>query len=265
MKRILKKLFIACIGLILFASCEELTLSETDFNCPAKDSSFCFEVKSRISWTATVSDTSWLKLSQDAGNGDALIYVYVTINKSFSSPRYGSIEIRTANNFYIVNITQQPAIECGDLGLSVEWATCNIGASNSDEFGDYYLIDQVDKLSNQEWRVPTKEEWRELMERCDWSFTNKNGVKGLGIFSKKTGNGIFLPKVYMRDWWGLYGEQFIIGGHYWSCSHYYGSRLYCFSFYETDERGDNKTAREWCLREVSSEDAACVVRLVRDK
>lgn len=38
-----------------------------------------------------------------------------------------------------------------DLGLSVKWATCNIGAANPGDFGDYYAWGEVD----------TKEEYRQ--------------------------------------------------------------------------------------------------------
>ena len=32
--------------------------------------------------------------------------------------------------------------EAVDLGLSVKWATCNIGASNPEEYGDYFAFGQ---------------------------------------------------------------------------------------------------------------------------
>ncbi len=30
-----------------------------------------------------------------------------------------------------------------DLGLSVKWATCNVGASSEEEFGDYFMWGEV--------------------------------------------------------------------------------------------------------------------------
>ena len=32
----------------------------------------------------------------------------------------------------------EPAMEYVDLGLSVKWATCNLGATKDDEIGNYY-------------------------------------------------------------------------------------------------------------------------------
>lgn len=34
--------------------------------------------------------------------------------------------------------------EAVDLGLSVKWATCNIGASNPEEYGDYFAFGETE-------------------------------------------------------------------------------------------------------------------------
>ncbi|HZK03825.1 MAG TPA: hypothetical protein VFC94_05400 [Bacteroidaceae bacterium] len=92
-----------------------------------------------------------------------------------------------------------------DLGLSVKWASCNLGAENPMDYGDYYrwgeivpntsgLIDGYrhynpskgnfsdlgEDISGTEydaahvrlggkWRMPTKEECEELLSRCVWT------------------------------------------------------------------------------------------------
>ena len=33
--------------------------------------------------------------------------------------------------------------EAVDLGLSVKWAACNIGASNPEEYGDYFAFGET--------------------------------------------------------------------------------------------------------------------------
>ena len=45
--------------------------------------------------------------------------------------------------------------EAVDLGLSVKWATCNVGANTPEEYGEYYTFDEAKKISNSKWRVPT--------------------------------------------------------------------------------------------------------------
>lgn len=131
-----------------------------------------------------------------------------------------------------------------DLGLSVMWATCNVGAlkpsnsglffawgevnSKSDFSWDSYALrtsgsnmynvvffkynsgsvsvlnklELVDDVAHNlwlgDWRIPTKDEFDELINNCVWSWTKIEGVDGYKIVSKKTGfeqNSIFLPAV----------------------------------------------------------------------
>ena len=133
-----------------------------------------------------------------------------------------------------------------DLGLSVLWADCNVGAEKPEEIGarfawgettqkTYYseynykymkaykdlnkwwyskyttnsddpFIDGLTRLSAEDdaaranwggkWRMPTKEEYKELFEKCEWTEDSINGVKGYRITSKVPGytdKSIFLP------------------------------------------------------------------------
>ena len=38
-----------------------------------------------------------------------------------------------------------------DLGLSVKWATCNIGATTPEEYGDYFAWGEVEPKEYYEW------------------------------------------------------------------------------------------------------------------
>ena len=38
-----------------------------------------------------------------------------------------------------------------DLGLSVKWATCNLGATKPEEYGDYYAWGETETKTNYEW------------------------------------------------------------------------------------------------------------------
>ena len=109
-----------------------------------------------------------------------------------------------------------------DLGLSVKWATCNIGASSPEEYGNYYAWGEIDTKSTYtssnsstegvimndisgnvqydaaranwggNWRIPTKAEFEELKNKCSWTWTTQNGVKGYKV-TGTNGNSIFLP------------------------------------------------------------------------
>ena len=118
--------------------------------------------------------------------------------------------------------------EAIDLGLSVKWASWNVGASKPEEYGGYYAwgeIEEKDKYDwssykycdgNKEscypigtdiggteydiahvkwgdgWRMPTRDEINELWSKCTKRWTDINGVEGL-IFIGSNGNSIFLP------------------------------------------------------------------------
>lgn len=131
-----------------------------------------------------------------------------------------------------------------DLGLSVKWATCNIGATKPEEYGDYlawgetepkesydmnhYPWDFVDAANAQwggSWRMPTKEECDELIDKCTWKWTTVNRVNGYKI-TAKNGNWIFLPAVGNR-----YGtSSYSVGsyGSYWSSTVYEGDSFYAY-------------------------------------
>lgn len=154
-----------------------------------------------------------------------------------------------------------------DLGLSVKWATCNVGASRPEDYGDYYMwgetktspeytwatykycegddeekqtkyctkkgwgykkfVDNKTVLEPSDdaacvnwggdWRTPTIQEFRELRNKCDWSWCEMNGIMGYKVTSKVSGyegRFIFLPTG------GYYGGSSIGGkgkkGYYWS-------------------------------------------------
>ena len=84
-----------------------------------------------------------------------------------------------------------------DLGLSVKWATCNVGAKNPGQSGDFYHKNyQGDAAHNEwggSWRLPTVDEWYELMDKCMWTVSAQDGVKGFKIISMVNHNSIFLP------------------------------------------------------------------------
>lgn len=85
-----------------------------------------------------------------------------------------------------------------DLGLSVKWATCNVGARSPEEHGEYYAYDDALQLEKDGKRLPSKLEFRELIDNCDWTWTTRNGVNGYKVTSRKNDNSIFLPAAGVR-------------------------------------------------------------------
>lgn len=95
-----------------------------------------------------------------------------------------------------------------DLGLSVLWATCNIGAYSPESSGSYFTwsnngnLKTLDICGTQndnatavwrgEWRTPTLWEMKELVDKCTWKVTSLNGTKG-SMATGPNGNKIFFP------------------------------------------------------------------------
>ena len=66
------------------------------------------------------------------------------------------------------------------------------------------------------WRMPTDDEWQELIDNCDWTWTARNGKNGYEVKSKANGSSIFLPAAGIRD--GNKLSNAGAYGNYWSGS-----------------------------------------------
>lgn len=133
-----------------------------------------------------------------------------------------------------------------DLGLSVMWAECNIGADRNIDYGNHYAWGEtntkncyfvensktMDKYMHDisgsyendvarqslgsPWRIPTKKEIDELIEECTWTRGEIYGVYGY-IVTGPNGNRIFLPNTGYYSYDELINsEGEIAAGYYWS-------------------------------------------------
>ena len=136
-----------------------------------------------------------------------------------------------------------------DLGLpsGLKWATCNVGASSPSDYGSYFAwgetftkgeytesncrtydrtfgdisgnvgYDAARANWGGSWRMPTKTEYEELLNNCQWTFItmgDHNGYKVIG----PNGNYIFLPAAGYRN--GAILDNSGSYGSYWSSSPY---------------------------------------------
>lgn len=78
------------------------------------------------------------------------------------------------------------------------------------------------------WRIPTKEQTKELNDNCTSEWTNVNGVVGRLFTSTVNGNTIFFPAA------GYYNGTTLTGvrayGFYWNVSYYNASVARAFAF-----------------------------------
>lgn len=159
---------------------------------------------------------------------------------------------------------ESSALEFVDLGLGVNWAVSNLGASDPSATGSlfawgatepvpyydwaYYplckghfnelskynfdpafgsvdgktTLENVDDAASvilgDDWRIPTDEEWRALIEECEWKEGEYNGTKGFYVISRKPGyegNSIFLPFAPSKSGGEIHSSNL---GYYWSAT-----------------------------------------------
>lgn len=215
-----------------------------------------------------LSDGTWNYGVQNVTSGEMY-----QLRGSVNSPR-GSQLVMVVNQLVVEKaqpIEQGPLThkevftpEAVDLGLSVKWASCNVGATKPEEYGEYYawgetekkedyswetykwckgteksmtkyctqkkfgyrkfvdnktVLDPEDDVAHvkwgEGWRMPTKDEFKELREKCIWEWTTQNGVNGYSV-KGPNGNSIFLPAAGHRLGTHLYDRGSY--GYYWSAT-----------------------------------------------
>ena len=139
-----------------------------------------------------------------------------------------------------------------DLGLSVKWATTNVGARTETDFGGYYrygdganefqtmsgtsyyrgqevplasTADTATQVMGSPWRMPTSGECQELINNCTREVVddfNGSGVSGYKYTSKKTG---FTDKYVFFSNSGVYNSN--------------GSNSYSAAWFYTSSKGNN--------------------------
>lgn len=165
-----------------------------------------------------------------------------------------------------------------DLGLpsGILWATSNLGAQRPEESGNYYAwgettpnksyydaitytdpnvsnisgteYDAAYTTSGGKYRIPTYDEFIELMNNCTWEYTQINSINGYKVIGMN-GNSIFFPFVGGKEDGynvGYYENVYSGQGFYVSGTAFpYNSNYNLYLYMDTDPRfgmyGYNKT------------------------
>lgn len=142
-----------------------------------------------------------------------------------------------------------PTPEAIDLGLSVKWASFNLGANSAEKFGSFYAwgetatknsytwanyqhangtaatskdigadisgtnYDAATALWGSDWRIPTKAEITELYQKCTFTAATVNGVNGYTV-KGPSGKTIFMPLAGCSYDGKIYGSGSYT--YYWS-------------------------------------------------
>lgn len=183
---------------------------------------------------------------------------------------------------YAESVGPTDSKEFVDLGLpsGLLWAKTNVGANRPEESGYYYawgettpnksLYDETTytdpNLSNisgteydaayttsgGKWRMPTYNDFIELINYCTWEYTQVNSINGYKVIGAN-GNSIFLPFVGGKEdnynvgysEYGYSGQGFYASGTAFPSEYGYGNKYNWYLYMDTDPRfgmyGYNKT------------------------
>ena len=166
-------------------------------------------------------------------NSDSKVGLYDVVNSAFYYPTAFTLTAGPEVQNTSTNKFGEVA-DVVDLGLSVKWASWNIGALSPEEYGSYFswgetspksdyswstykfgnppnkynstdnkkTLDPSDDaavvLWGDKWRMPTNEEEKELYDKCTWKYTKNNGINGYQV-TGPNGNSIFLPAAGLYD------------------------------------------------------------------
>ena len=107
-----------------------------------------------------------------------------------------------------------------DMGLSVKWATCNVGADSPNDYGNYYAWGETETKSSYDegncetwkkkigdiggtirdvahaewgggWRMPTVAEFEELRHNCIWTWGTLMVIKVIRLGARRPVTGYF--------------------------------------------------------------------------
>ena len=168
-------------------------------------------------------------------------------------------------------------INAVDLGLSVLWADCNVGGDSESPIGGLYgwadpsgektsqnIRDYLDIAGGmyvktpqnisgtqydiatvkwgQGWKMPSKENWKELVDKCKWTKEKAFHVSGYRV-EGPNGNSIFLPNTGLR-----FGETIsnTDAGYYWTSEMAQNDReCACYYYFDGDKHNDIVTTRNY--------------------
>lgn len=140
-----------------------------------------------------------------------------------------------------------------DLGLSVKWARCNINASKPQQAGlrrknpinylqenevvqllvslgywntsgdkEFAGIEQMDFATQEwgnRWYTPSKSEWKELKDNCNYEEYELEGVSGVKLTSRINGRSVFIPLQHQTMNSHEYIESVLLSSTFSSGSH----------------------------------------------
>lgn len=136
-----------------------------------------------------------------------------------------------------------------DLGLSVKWASKNLGAAQPFQYGGYYdrEAEYLGSYWGSEWRLPTEKEYEELFTKCTVKYVDAvlagkeymPDVAGYLLITGPNGNKIWLPAAGLKNKSTdeRYNNPLGSEGFYWTSESekIYGGTSYKWMFWQQSD------------------------------
>ena len=240
---------------LVFVACEKralMILSQQTINVDFEYGEYAMSVTSIESWNV-ISMNTWINvITTSVSSGKEKLRFAVARNEG-ADIRKGTIVLQNKMDGSCVELSVVQGAyvrdtnwhQWTDLGLTVDWASVNIGANTLVDYGDYFAWGEVSAKENFNdsvtfevpmldiagnprydaatanwggtWRMPTSAEMEELIIYCSWEWTSMYDVKGM-LVTGPNGNSIFL----LAAGYCTTTVTHDIGkcGHYWSSTPY---------------------------------------------
>ena len=170
-----------------------------------------------------------------------------TINYPADTTYYYRAYVKIGDQYYYGE-TRRYGLELVDLGYGIKWASINMGAQISSDYGSRYAWGETTSKSNYTqssytyhdngyvdigadisntrhdaaksewggtWRMPTHAEMKALVDSCQWTWTTVDGQAGYQVTGKE-GKSIFLPANGYQN--ASYYEAIGTECYYWTSS-----------------------------------------------
>lgn len=131
-------------------------LGSDSCNVSFESGSFSVEVKSNVDFECAVLDASWIRSQAPASR--ALTAHSLSFEYDENTSRHSrEVHVVFYNSEYAVGDTltvvqagnpDASSVNAVDLGLSVMWASCNVGAESPEGYGGYYAWGETEEKSN---------------------------------------------------------------------------------------------------------------------
>lgn len=92
----------------------------------------------------------------------------------------------------------------------------------------------------EQWRMPTRAEYQELIDKCTWNWEYVNGIQGFRV-TGPNGNSIFLPATGFHNWLFTDGGYEGTYGCFWTSTIKENVEDGSEAYYYTFRSGDHTT------------------------